>query len=240
MRYPMKTRSLRAVRGEVGVQLSTETLQRAHRALVRPLRGNDVKVRFRVFLGLGAAAALTIPALAIGASQGAGAAATVDTRTFALSVNPTNLTCLQKGTATPTASVTVHRGSLNDTGTLTAHNLKPGLDFDVFTVQRSIFDSGFTGSFGLAWYQSDLHANSSGDASTTIKTILLDQIFGFDPDKSLAPTNTFHLGFWFNRPADATNCGFTGVTPFNGDHNAGPLAMISRPVNGHGPLKTGS
>jgi hypothetical protein len=40
--------------------------------------------------------------------------------------------------------------------------------------------------------------------------------------------NTFNVGFWFNNPADAASCGFTGVTPFNGEHQAGPLAMISR------------
>ena len=65
----------------------------------------------------------------------------------------------------------------------TARGIKPGLDFDVFTVQHSLFDSNFHGSFGLAWYQSDLEASSAGGATTTttiktIKTILLDQIFG--------------------------------------------------------------
>ncbi len=124
----------------------------------------------------------------------------------------------------------------------TARGIKPGLDFDVFTVQHSLFDSNFHGSFGLAWYQSDLEASSAGVATTTtIKTILLDQIFGFDADTGLAPTNTFHVGFWFNRPSDATRCGFTGFTPFNGEHRAGPVAMISRSnAHGVGPLKTGS
>jgi hypothetical protein len=46
----------------------------------------------------------------------------------------------------------------------------------------------------------------------------------------LAPTNTFHVGFWFNNPADAAFCGFTGSTPFNGEHAAGPNAFITRPV----------
>jgi len=78
----------------------------------------------------------------------------------------------------------------------TARGIKPGLDFDVFTVQHSLFDSNFHGSFGLAWYQSDLEASSAGGATTTttiktIKTILLDQIS-------------------------------------NGEHHAGPVAMISR------------
>ena len=41
---------------------------------------------------------------------------------------------------------------------------------------------------------------------------------------SLAPTPTFHVGFWFNDPENAAPCRFTSPapTPFNGDHNAGP------------------
>jgi hypothetical protein len=52
------------------------------------------------------------------------------------------------------------------------------------------------------------------------------------------PVNTFHIGFWFNNPANAKACGFTGTTPFNGAHNAGPAAMISVPdaTTGLGPL----
>jgi len=99
----------------------------------------------------------------------------------------------------------------------------------------------------LAWYQSDLHSEDYGNAKVTIKTILLDQIFGFDADAVptqvasntatpaptvLKPTNTFHMGFWFNNPEDAAPCGFdrTKPTPFNCEHRAGPLAMISLPV----------
>ena len=65
-------------------------------------------------------------------------------------------------------------------------------------------------------------------------------IFGFDPAVGLTPTNTFHVGFWFNDPNDAVACGFNdnNATPFNGEHHAGPLAMISRPdaTTGLGPL----
>ena len=71
---------------------------------------------------------------------------------------------------------------------------------------------------------------------------MLDQIFGFDPAVSLAPTGTFHVGFWFNDPKDAAACGFNPATPtpFNGDHQAGPLAMISVPdaTTNLGPLCT--
>jgi len=58
----------------------------------------------------------------------------------------------------------------------------------------------------------------------------------------LKPTNTFHMGFWFNNPEDAAPCGFdvNKPTPFNGEHRAGPLAMISVPDadTGLGPLCT--
>jgi hypothetical protein len=94
----------------------------------------------------------------------------------------------------------------------------------------------------LAWYQSDLHADSNGNVDIAIKTILLDQIFGFDPAVGLAPTNTFHVGFWFNDPNAAAACGFNPAkpTPFNGQHRAGPNAMISLPdaTTDLGPLCT--
>ncbi len=156
---------------------------------------------------------------------------------FDLHPNPGVVACL--GTTngpTPTAHVTVTRGPLNDTLVIRARNIKPHLAFDMFTIQRSSLlpdgtvDPNFT-NFGLAWYQSDLHADEDGTFTTTIKTILLDQIFGFDPDVALTPLNTFHVGFWFNNPKSAKNCGFdpTHPTPFNGEHKAGPVAMISVP-----------
>jgi len=156
---------------------------------------------------------------------------------FDLFPNPKVVACLgtHEGPA-PTAHVTVTRGLLNDTLVITAKHLKPRVAFDMFTVQRSFLladgtvDPNFT-NFGLAWYQSDLHADEDGEFTATIKTILLDQIFGFDPDVALTPLNTFHVGFWFNNPKTASKCGFdsTHPTPFNGEHKAGPVAMISVP-----------
>ncbi|HET9596574.1 MAG TPA: hypothetical protein VFP65_13385 [Anaeromyxobacteraceae bacterium] len=66
--------------------------------------------------------------------------------------------------------------------------------------------------------------------------------FSFDPATGLAPTSTFNVGFWFDDPNAAVDCGFNPLnpTPFNGDHKAGPLAMISTPdaITGLGPLST--
>jgi hypothetical protein len=120
----------------------------------------------------------------------------------------------------PTARATVIRGKLNDTLILDLDGIKPGLAFDLVTVQRSPFlfdgspDPDFEGSFGLAWYQSDIQiGQQTDDGHVRIKTILLDQIFGFDPDVALSPTNTFNEGFWFNNPQDAAACGFPANDP---------------------------
>jgi hypothetical protein len=169
-------------------------------------------------------------------------------KTFELAVNPKFADCLGVPYGPePTATVTLQRGNLSDVLILTAHHLKPNLAFDLFTTQRTNLlangqaDPAFT-NFGLAWYQTDLEADSNGDAEVAIKTILLDQIFGFDPAAGLPPTNTFHVGFWFNNPKDAAACGFpvNQPTPFNGEHRAGPNAMMSVPdvQTNLGPLCT--
>lgn len=176
------------------------------------------------------------------------AAAQVNQTEFDLVPIGKNLACLGVPNGpTPKAHVTVKRGLLNDTLTIDGENIKPRLDFDLFTVQRSSLlangtpDPAFK-NFGFAWYQSDLHASAQGKFKVVIKTILLDQIFGFDPDLSKKNFNTFNVGFWFNNPNDAAACGFdvTKPTPFNGEHKAGPAAMISVPdaVTGLGPLCT--
>lgn len=169
---------------------------------------------------------------------------------FDLVLNPQTVECVRGNyNEEPRAHATVIRGKLNDTLVLDLDGFKPGLQFDLFTVQRSPFlstgakDPAFTGSFGLAWYQSDIEIPQHSDRGhVVIRTILLDQIFGFDPDAKLAPTNTFHVGFWFNNPQDAAPCGFNPAkpTPFNGEHKAGPFAMISLPVHDSklGPLCT--
>lgn len=186
---------------------------------------------------------LTIGLLVIlGTSSINSAQATPNQTSFQLYPNKQFLPCMAANSnVTPTVNVVVKRGELNDEMTLKFTNFKPNLKFDLFTIQRSNqLANGnpvpnFKG-FGLAWYQSDIEVNKV----VTIKTILLDQIFGFDADSNvnLKPTNTFHLGFWFNNPNDAKACGFdvSKPTPFNGEHKAGPLAFISRSNTDLGPL----
>jgi hypothetical protein len=128
------------------------------------------------------------------------------------------------------------RGRQNDTLYLSGSNFLPNKSFDLFTIQRTELlanaqtDPNFT-NFGQAWYQTDLDTDAYGSFNGTIKTIILDQIFGFDPDANLVPTQALHVGFWFDNPNDAAACGFNvnKATPFNGQHLAGPNAMISLP-----------
>jgi hypothetical protein len=170
---------------------------------------------------------------------------------FDFAPNPKFLDCLAAYPADPARAPKVQalvvRGDLNDGLFLYGEYLKPGLKFDMFTVENSSLLANKTvdpqfKNFGLAWYQSDLEANKRGIMRASIRTILLDQIFGFDPNVQLPPTGTFQVGFWFNDPADAAACGFdvSKPTPFNGEHQAGPLAMISVPnaETGLGPLCT--
>jgi hypothetical protein len=203
---------------------------------------SNLTSKFLLMLALGTVALMAAPRLV----------AQTDVAHFDLFPNPKFVSCLGvPGGLTPKARVTVYRGKLNDTLVLSAQNIRPGIAFDMFTVQRTnllsdhTVDPAFTGSFGFAWYQSDLEASSEGKINATIKTVLLDQIFGFDPELSNpSPVNTFHVGFWFNNPADANvdGCVFdvTHPTPFNGEHSAGPLAMISVPdaTTNLGPLCT--
>lgn len=134
------------------------------------------------------------------------ASAQVPEIVFDLVPQPKFINCLGEPYGeTPTAQVIVQRGELNDVLILRAKHLRPNLGFDLFTIQNTNLqpngqpDPNFK-NFGLAWYQTDVQADSEGNAEVAIKTILLDQIFGFDPASTLAPTHTFHVGFWFNKP----------------------------------------
>jgi hypothetical protein len=116
------------------------------------------------------------------------AQSTVNKTEFTLVPNSAFLPCLAAdGTTPPAAKVFVRRGNLNDTLAIHVSGLKPNLTFDLFTVQRSPFladgskDPDFPGTFGLAWYQSDLDAddNENADIRIPLRSIFLDQIFWF-------------------------------------------------------------
>lgn len=162
--------------------------------------------------------------------------------TFELFVNPglqpgKPFACpaIQNAKATITITNRFVTGAQNDVMTLEAKGLPKNTAFDMFLVQHSPFDAGFSG-FGFGWYQSDLQSNKKGEASVRVQGIFDKETFIEDPSHPFVPTHTFNVGFWFNSPADeAKVCpsATPAATPFNGEQNAGLLAMITK----GGPLQ---
>ena len=165
---------------------------------------------------------------------------------FDLKVNPKFAPCLAKfpndTTRPPTARVEVEKGDLNDRLELHLKNIKPGLAFDLFTVQRSTLDANGNvlnpaPSFGLAWYQSDVEADEHGGGDVKIKTVLVDQIFGERRRGPAEPDQ--HVPCRFCSYPAAQACGFDDeADAVQRRASAGPLAMISVPdaATGLGPL----
>jgi len=161
---------------------------------------------------------------------------------FKMVVSPGARTCL------PNAQADVHiitqtPDSQAEDMFIVATGLPANTGFDFFVIQVP------NAPFGLSWYQGDMHTGPDGDATQhfrgrfSIETFIIapgvapaPQVFNdppfpdanqnpetFGPDgKTPGPVQTYHLGLWFNSPADAQANGCPNtVTPFNGEHNAG-------------------
>ena len=133
-----------------------------------------------------------------------------------------------------------------------ATGLPANTDFDLFVIQVP------TAPFGLSWYQGDLETDVNGAGhghflgrfsietffvapGTAEAPVVFDQAPFPDASQNPAfnPIQTYHLGLWFNSPADAVKAGCPGtVTPFNGEHNAGIQVLNTATfANDQGPLR---
>ncbi len=134
-----------------------------------------------------------------------------------------------------------------------AVGLPKNTDFDTFVIQVP------NAPFGVSWYQGDLESNSSGKAHQEYVGRFSKETFAIAlntapaplvhsqppfPDATsnppFAPIHTFHVGIWFNSPADAVKAGCPGATtPFNGEHNAGVQVLNTASfADTAGPLGT--
>ncbi len=173
------------------------------------------------------------------ASKPATAAQTnVASKTFTFSMVPSSSNisaCLPHASA----SVTVTTGSLNDTMKVSVSGLAPSTGYDLFIIQTP------GAPFGISWYQSDVHTDSSGVGSATVKGIFNVETFSVSPGGTVtfSATHQYHLGLWFNSPKVPFNLGCEPgatspiVTPFNGQQHAGiqVLNTSNFPANA-GPL----
>ena len=170
-----------------------------------------------------------------------------DAVTFNMVVSAGAKTCLPKASAT----VRITPGGSVDLMDVTVQGLPPNTDFDFFVLQVP------KAPFGVAWYQGDIQTDKNGRGHQhfvgrfSIETFAIatgsapaPAVFnGPFPDATLNPPfnpiQMYHLGLWFNSPADAQTAGCPAtVTPFNGEHNAGIQVLnTSNFPEDHGPLR---
>jgi hypothetical protein len=158
--------------------------------------------------------------------------------TFQLHVNPGLLSgpfacpAIQNAQAHITITNRFVTGALNDVMVLTASGLPKNTGFDMFLVQNSPLDAGTFPGFGFGWYQSDVQSNAHGNAEVRVQGIFDKETFIENPSNPFVPIHTFNVGFWFNSPTQEQqvchNATAPAKTPFNGEQNAGLLAMITQ------------
>jgi hypothetical protein len=118
---------------------------------------------------------------------------------------------------------------------LRVSGLPANVEFAVFLLQVPRFP------FGLSWYQGDVGTDRRGNGHAVFSGIFSDESFIIAPDVApapvvhpadaatnpkTAPVHTYHLGLWFESPADSVAAGCAAnVTPFNGEHDAGILVL---------------
>ena len=150
------------------------------------------------------------------------------------------------------AKVTVVNKGPVEVMTIDAKNLPKNTDFDVFITQVP------NAPFGISWYQGDLESDAQGNAHGQFVGRFSIETFAVAPgpapapvvhdsgtivdastNPTFAPVHTYHVGVWFNSGVDAGNAGCANVvTPFNGDHTAGPQALSTRQfADTSGPLR---
>ncbi len=153
----------------------------------------------------------------------------------------------------PNAGARVHITSSGAVETLTidAHGLPKHTDFDTFITQLP------NAPFGIAWYQGDLETDKHGNAHQSYVGRFSVETFAVAPgsgpapvvhtspipdantNPAFAPVHMYHVGVWFNSATDAAAAGCANtVTPFNGEHNAGPQALSTKQfADTRGPLR---
>lgn len=187
-------------------------------------------------IALAGAAALSIGLSSAGATPTRPATpAKGDSFSFRLVPSPGVHACLPHAGG----NVTITHTGINDTMRVSVHGMPPNEGFDLFVIQQPLKP------FGVAWYQTDLQAGSSGTGSATVRGVFSHETFSVSlgGTTTFAPTHQFHLGLWWANPATPFNIGCEPgatapiVTPFNGEQHAGIQALNTSqfPVN-KGPL----
>jgi len=151
--------------------------------------------------------------------------------------NPFACPAIQQAKASITIKNRFAIDAQNDVMTLIAKGLPKKTAFDMFLVEHSPLDTGKFSGFGFGWYQSDLQSDAHGNVIVKVRGIFDKETFIENPNPPPVAIHTYNVGFWFDSPTDEQKvCGnptAPAPTPFNGEQNAGLLAMITE----GGPLQ---
>lgn len=168
--------------------------------------------------------------------------------TFNMVVSAAGKACLPNASAT----VRIRPAGQVEIMDVTVQGLPPNTEFDFFVIQVP------RAPFGLSWYQGDIQTNKNGRGHQqfvgrfSIETFAVAPgsapapvVFGNGPfpdasqNPPFNPLQTYHLGLWFGSQQAALAAGCpAGITPFNGEHNAGiQILNTSNFPDDHGPLR---
>ena len=153
--------------------------------------------------------------------------------------------------AQATADVTIRSLGSVEVMDVSVRGLPPQTGFNLFALQLP------NAPFGFGSYQGDIQTNRQGEGQQRFIGRFSQETFTVAPGSGIAPSvhhnafpdaqlnpatgpvHQFHLGLWFDTPADAVKAGCPGdVTPFSGEHTAGIQALSTRGfADQRGPLQ---
>jgi len=153
---------------------------------------------------------------------------------------------------TPTASVKITPLNGVEMMDVDVDGLPPNTVFDLFVLQVP------KAPFGVSWYQGDIETDKKGRGHQRVVGVFSIETFSVAPGSAPAPVvfngpfpnaslnppfnpiQMYHLGIWFDSPADAQAAGCPAtITPFNGEHNAGiQVFNTSNFADDQGPLRS--
>ena len=146
-------------------------------------------------------------------------------------LEPTNAGCLPDATGRVTV---LHKEETLgvDSLQLRVGGLPPFTAFTVFLTEADAFTSP---PFGAVAYIGELTTNAVGVGSIIVNAVIAESFVskreGDPPTRVRVDLDNVVL--WFADPAEVPSCfNFSGVTPFDGDGEAGPAAMSSRQPTG--------
>jgi hypothetical protein len=171
-------------------------------------------------LVVGMVAAATTTALATPGEEGAG-----DEVHLQLTPSqPALAACMPDARLDVTVRLTTDKAGV-DSFEIQAKNLPPNREYTVFLLQTA------GPPFGAAEYIGDFSTNAAGNGQNTIKLIVQEAFSSTLVNGARVRVDLNRVGVWFADPKDDDFCpaanGVNGITPFDGDNEAGVQAFNS-------------